>query len=96
MTAIQRPPVISRPGVTITRNEDGSVHLCLSDLAARRLMLGLGVNTRRYGPEVSNLLNGLCRLLIGVNSTAIETHTPHGRACPCPHCKEVFRHGRSN
>jgi len=82
-------------GVQVTYDPgQDSVQIELTGLAARRLMLALGMHTKRYGPEVAGLLAVLTRLLIGVDSTAIETHHPHGRACPCPHCREVFRRGR--
>jgi hypothetical protein len=42
------------PGVSIEYDHgDDVVLFSLSGLAARRLMLALGVNTNRYGPEPS-------------------------------------------
>lgn len=71
------------------------VQIELTELGARRLMLSLAMHTDRYGPEVSDLLSGLCRLLIGVNSTAIERSNPHGPDCTCLACRQAYpRRGR--
>ena len=79
------------PGVEVTYDPgNDSVVLALSGLAARRLMLALGVNTKRYGPEISALLTGLTKLLVGVPSGATEQANPHGRDCTCGHCEEAF------
>jgi len=78
-----------RDGVAI--EVDGRrVVLDLTDLGARRLMLSLALHTDRYGPEVSTLLAGLTRLLIGVDSSAIERSHPHGPACPCLACHQAY------
>ena len=80
------------PGVTIKYDPvDDAVTLELTGLAARRLILALGLNTKRYGPEVSALLAGLCKLLLGVPTEAIEQSHPHGPGCSCPHCGETFQ-----
>lgn len=80
-------------GEHVTVDTDGGqrVRIELSELGARRLMLALGVHTKRYGPEVSQLLTGLARLLIGSPTSALETSHPHGPGHPCPLCEEVFR-----
>ena len=80
------------PGVRIVYDPgDDTVLLDLSGLAARRLMLGLGVHTRRYGPEVSALLTGLARLILKAPTSSLETGGPHGPGCSCKHCEEAFR-----
>lgn len=79
------------PGVTIKHDPaDDLVTLELSGLAARRLMLGLAINTKRYGPEVESLLSGLCKLLVGVSTGVVETSHPHGKPNHCAYCLEVF------
>ena len=91
MTHSVDPKTWDRPGVKITYDpRDDTAFLDLSGLAARRLMLALGMNTKRYGPEVSALLAGLCKLLIGVPTEAVEQASPHGSECTCGHCGEVF------
>lgn len=88
----EEPRTIHGVGATVTRLPDGRVVLALSNLAARRLMLGLAVNTKRYGPEVATMLNAMCQLLYGISTGAVESNSPHGRACCiCPYCQEVFR-----
>lgn len=78
-------------GVFIVERSNGRVEIELTNLGARRLMLGLGVNTSRYGPEVKSLLDGLCRLLIRAPHSTLETSHPHGPRCPCLHCRQAFR-----
>jgi hypothetical protein len=81
-----------RDGVAI--ESDGKrVVIDLTELGARRLMLSLAMYTDRYGPEVSGLLTGLSRLLIGVSSTAIERSNPHGPDCTCLACRQAYPRG---
>jgi len=81
-----------RDGVAI--EADGTrVVIDLTDLGARRLMLSLALHTDRYGPEVSCLLAGLTRLLIGVDTSAIERSHPHGPNCTCRACREAYPRG---
>lgn len=77
--------------VAVIERSNGRVEIELTGLGARRLMLALGVNTSRYGPEVKALLDGLVRVLIRAPHSTLETSHPHGPACACPHCEEAFR-----
>jgi len=75
-------------------DKPGSVVICLDDLAVRRLILGLGVNTTRYGPEVSTLLRYLCELKFKVSHVpAWEQNSPHGPGHDCGYCREAFDDG---
>jgi hypothetical protein len=70
-----------------------TVRITMSNLGARRLMLGLGVNTDRYGPEVRQLLDQLAINLLGVQRgrSGLESSTPHRRGHPgCQLCVEIF------
>lgn len=56
---------------------DGSgppVQLTLSNLAARRLLLALGMNGKRYSPQVQAITDGLSMLLIGVIAGEENAH----------------------
>jgi hypothetical protein len=77
-------------GVMVRTDPDGTVDLRLGDLAARRLILGLGVNTKRYGPEVTAILAALCRQKLGIMPGAIDQTSPHGYGCWCINCKIIF------
>lgn len=63
-----------------------NVQLTLGNLAARRLLLALGMGTRRYGPEVKAVCDGLATLLVGTTSGK-ETAHPHGPGHDCPTCR---------
>lgn len=81
------------PGVQVEQLYPGDrVEISLTDLGARRLMLALGVNTARYGPEIKALLDGLSKVLLGLPSAGFEQSHPHGPGCPCGYCEEAF-HG---
>lgn len=78
------------PGGLVTVDLDGcsppNVQLTLENLAARRLLLALGMNGRRHGPEVKAITDGLAVLLIGYTSGE-ETAHPHGPGHACPNCR---------
>lgn len=77
--------------VVVEQSPSGPITVVLSDLGARRLMLALGVNTARYGPEIKALLDGLSKVLLGLPSAGFEQSHPHGPGCPCDYCEEAFR-----
>lgn len=74
------------PTVTVDVDELGNVQLTLGNLAARRLLLALGMNGRRHGPEVKAITDGLSILLTGYTSGE-ETAHPHGPGHDCPNCR---------
>jgi len=87
------PKTFERGAVRIVSGRtapDNKVEITLTDLAARRLVLALGVNTARYGPEMKALLDGLAKLLFGIPSSGLESSHPHGPGHPCGHCRKVF------
>ena len=56
--------------------EPPAVHLFMSNRAARQLLIALGMNGRRYGPEVHAVTSGLSMLLIGVMAGEENAHRP--------------------
>jgi hypothetical protein len=93
MDAISPPAKGWQRGDVELRTDGRRVQIELTELGARRLLLSLALHTNRYGPEVTDLLAGLTRLLIGVETTAIERSSPHGPGCTCLACRQAYPRG---
>ena len=53
-----------------------AVHLYMSNRAARQLLIALGMNGRRFGPEVHAVTTGLSMLLLGIVAGEENAHWP--------------------
>ena len=62
--------------IYLGRQHPPEVRLSLSNKAARQLLIALGMNGRRFGPEVQAVTEGLSMLLIGVIAGEETAHYP--------------------